>query len=78
MAWSPPLQGPDDLAYVIYLWLHRVAKGVMISHRGAVNTVLDINPRFGVGAQDRGLALSALSSSVGHDIFGILAAGARL
>ena len=41
---------PDDLAYVIFTSGSTGApKGVMIDHRGAVNTVLDINERFGVG-----------------------------
>ena len=47
-------QKPEDLAYVIYTsGSTGVPKGVMIDHRGALNTVLDINQRFGVGPQDR-------------------------
>ena len=46
-----PLQQPDDLAYVIFTsGSTGTPKGVMIDHRGALNTVLDINRRFGVGA----------------------------
>lgn len=71
------IQSPDDLAYVIYTsGSTGLPKGVMIDHRGAVNTVLDINNRFGVGPQDRTLGLSSLSFDLSvYDIFGLLAAG---
>ncbi|MFF5705188.1 amino acid adenylation domain-containing protein [Streptomyces sp. NPDC012794] len=71
---------PDDLAYVIYTsGSTGQPKGVMISHRGAVNTVLDINDRFGIGPQDRVLAISSLSFDLAvYDIFGALAAGATV
>ncbi|HRC86943.1 MAG TPA: amino acid adenylation domain-containing protein, partial [Thermoanaerobaculia bacterium] len=70
-------QGPDDIAYVIYTsGSTGKPKGVVIDHRGAVNTILDINRRFGVGAKDRVLALSALSFDLSvYDVFGMLAAG---
>ncbi len=56
-----PVQGPADLAYVIFTsGSTGQPKGVMIDHRGAVNTVLDINHRFRVGREDRVLALSSL------------------
>ncbi|HEX8191018.1 MAG TPA: non-ribosomal peptide synthase/polyketide synthase [Pyrinomonadaceae bacterium] len=72
-----PTQGPEDLAYVIYTsGSTGLPKGVMIDHRGAVNTVLDINRRFEVGPEDRVLALSSLSFDLSvYDIFGTLAAG---
>jgi amino acid adenylation domain-containing protein len=75
-----PVQGPEDLAYVIYTsGSTGLPKGVMIDHRGAVNTILDINDRFGVGPNDRVLALSSLSFDLSvYDIFGILAAGGTL
>ena len=48
----------------------------MIDHRGAVNTILDINDRFAVGPTDRVLALSSLSFDLSvYDVFGPLAAG---
>ncbi len=48
----------------------------MIDHRGAVNTILDINRRFDMGSGDRALALSALSFDLSvYDVFGLLAAG---
>lgn len=70
-------QTRDDLAYVIYTsGSTGVPKGVMIDHRGAVNTVLDINRRFSVGPGDRVLALSRLNFDLSvYDIFGVLAAG---
>jgi amino acid adenylation domain-containing protein len=73
-------QQPDDLAYVIYTsGSAGVPKGVMIGHRGALNTVLDINQKFGVGPQDRILALSRLSFDLSvYDIFGVLAAGGTI
>jgi amino acid adenylation domain-containing protein len=68
---------PRDLAYVIFTsGSTGKPKGVMIDHRGAANTVQDINQRFGVGPDDRVLALSALSFDLSvYDIFGVLAAG---
>ncbi|MDF5727867.1 MAG: amino acid adenylation domain-containing protein [Rhizonema sp. PD38] len=74
------VQTPDDLAYVIYTsGSTGNPKGVMIDHKGAVNTILDINKRFGVGVNDRVLALSALDFDLSvYDIFGILAAGGAI
>jgi pyochelin synthetase len=79
----PPLaswQQPQDLAYVIYTsGSTGLPKGVMIDHRGAVNTILDINRRFQVGPTDRVLALSSLNFDLSvYDIFGTLAAGGTI
>ena len=73
-------QKPDDLAYVIYTsGSTGLPKGVMIDHRGALNTVLDINQRFGVGPKDRILAVSRLSFDLSvYDVFGLLAAGGTI
>lgn len=73
-------QQPEDLAYVIFTsGSTGLPKGVMIDHRGAVNTILDINTRFQVGPQDRAIALSALNFDLSvYDIFGLLAAGGAL
>jgi amino acid adenylation domain-containing protein/non-ribosomal peptide synthase protein (TIGR01720 family) len=72
-----PVQAPTDLAYVIFTSGSTGApKGVMIDHRGAVNTILDINERFAVGPDARVLALSSLSFDLSvYDLFGTLAAG---
>jgi amino acid adenylation domain-containing protein len=75
-----PVQTAEDLAYVIYTsGSTGLPKGVMIDHRGAVNTLVDLNRRFAVGPQDRVLALSSLSFDLSvYDIFGFLAAGGAL
>lgn len=75
-----PAARADDLAYVIFTsGSTGLPKGVMIDHRGAVNTVLDVNRRFGVGAEDRVLALSSLSFDLSvFDLFGLLAAGGAI
>jgi pyochelin synthetase len=76
----PVVQTPDDLAYVIYTsGSTGLPKGVVIDHRGAVNTILDLNRRFNMKADDRVLALSSLSFDLSvYDIFGILAAGGTI
>ncbi|MDB4947620.1 MAG: blmIV, partial [Gemmatimonadetes bacterium] len=76
----PAVQGPEDLAYVIFTsGSTGVPKGVMIDHRGALNTVVDCNERYGVGPEDRVLGLSALNFDLSvYDIFGLLAAGGAL
>ena len=50
-----------DVAYMIYTsGSTGVPKGVVIDHRGAVNTILDINQRFQVTSDDMVLALSLI------------------
>jgi amino acid adenylation domain-containing protein len=75
-----PVQGPEELAYVIYTsGSTGLPKGVMIDHRGAVNTILDVNKRFGVRPEDRVFALSNLNFDLSvYDIFGTLAAGGTI
>ena len=75
-----PIQTPEDLAYLIYTsGSTGVPKGVMINHRGAVNTIIDINQSFIVTPSDRVLALSSLSFDLSvYDIFGTLAAGGTI
>jgi amino acid adenylation domain-containing protein len=72
-----PVQESNDLAYVIFTsGSTGQPKGVMIDHRAALNTVLDINRRFGVQPRDRVLALSSLSFDLSvYDVFGLLATG---
>lgn len=76
----PVVVSADDLAYVIYTsGSTGLPKGVMISHRGAINTILDINERFEVAQNDRILALSSLTFDLSvYDIFGTLSAGAAI
>ena len=77
---TPPIQQPTDLAYVIYTsGSTGLPKGVAIDHRGAVNTVLDVNRRFQIAPGDCVFGLSSLSFDLSvYDIFGTLAAGATL
>jgi pyochelin synthetase len=78
--WLAPVQGPDDLAYIIFTsGSTGTPKGVAIAHRGAVNTIRDINERFDVGSTDRVLALSLLNFDLSvYDIFGLLGAGGAI
>ncbi|MEE8659277.1 hypothetical protein CGLAMM_05965 [Acetobacteraceae bacterium EV16G] len=70
----------DALAYVIYTsGSTGVPKGVMISHRAALNSCADINQRIGLTPSDRILALAALYFDLSvYDIFGALSAGAAI
>lgn len=74
------VQKKEDLAYVIFTsGSTGMPKGVVIDHRGAVNTILDINSRFNITNKDSVLALSNLSFDLSvYDIFGLLAAGGTL
>lgn len=71
---------PEDLAYVIYTsGSTGEPKGVMIEHRAARNTVVDVTRRFGVGPDTVALGVSALSFDLSvYDIFGVLGAGGQL
>ncbi|MBV9447179.1 MAG: amino acid adenylation domain-containing protein [Streptosporangiaceae bacterium] len=70
----------SDLAYVIYTsGSTGRPKGVMVEHRAALNTVLDIGARVGLGPQDRVFGISSLSFDLSvWDIFGTLGAGGCL
>uniref|UniRef100_UPI003BAC64F2 amino acid adenylation domain-containing protein n=1 Tax=Stappia sp. TaxID=1870903 RepID=UPI003BAC64F2 len=70
----------SDEAYVIYTsGSTGTPKGVLIDHRGASNTVLDINARFDVDENDRIFGFSALGFDLSvYDLFGTFAAGAAL
>ncbi|MGP4024131.1 amino acid adenylation domain-containing protein [Actinomadura sp. 3N407] len=80
-----PLEGPVEVdpgasAYVIFTsGSTGEPKGVEVCHRAALNTVLDVNARFGVGERDRVLAVSALDFDLSvWDVFGLLSAGGSL
>jgi amino acid adenylation domain-containing protein len=77
---TEPAQGSADLAYVIFTsGSTGQPKGVMIDHRGAVNTVVDVNERFAITDQDAVLGLSSLSFDLSvYDVFGVLGAGGTL
>ncbi len=76
----PVMRSPSNLAYVIYTsGSTGIPKGVMIDHRGALNTCVDVNQRFAVCPDDRVLALSALNFDLSvYDIFGPLSVGGAL
>lgn len=76
---SPGSQ-PGDLAYVIFTsGTTGTPKGVMIAHKAAVNTLLDMRARFAMTSSDVVLALSELSFDLSvFDLFGTLAAGATI
>lgn len=71
------LPSADDLAYVIFTsGSTGLPKGVVIDQRGATNTILDCNRRYGVTHADSVLAISALNFDLSvYDIFGMLAVG---
>ncbi|SOU07151.1 ATP-dependent serine activating enzyme [Xanthomonas arboricola pv. fragariae] len=68
----------DDLAYVIYTsGTTGRPKGVMIEHAAAMNTIDEVNRRFGVTAHDRLFGVSSFGFDLSvYDLFGALAAGA--
>lgn len=72
--------GPGDLAYVIFTsGSTGTPKGVMIEHRGAANTLHDLNHRYHLRSSDRVLALSRLGFDLSvYDIFGVLGAGGAI
>ncbi|MFF1506447.1 amino acid adenylation domain-containing protein [Streptomyces sp. NPDC058326] len=70
----------NDLAYVIFTsGSTGLPKGVMIEHGAALNTVVDVNERYGVTAADRALGLSSMHFDLSvYDVFGLLSAGGAL
>ena len=70
----------QDRAYIIFTsGSTGQPKGVVLNHEGPVNTLLDINAKFGIGATDRVFAISALSFDLSvYDVFGLMAAGGAI
>ena len=70
----------DEVAYVIYTsGSTGRPKGVVITHKAAVNTIVDINNKFNVTSNDRIIALSSMGFDLSvYDIFGSLTSGATL
>ncbi|WP_039913043.1 non-ribosomal peptide synthetase, partial [Cellvibrio mixtus] len=74
------IQSLDDLAYVIFTsGSTGVPKGVAIEHRAVINTLLDMNNRFHIAADDRVFAISEINFDLSvYDIFGVLIAGGAI
>ncbi|AEI67810.1 hybrid non-ribosomal peptide synthetase/type I polyketide synthase [Corallococcus macrosporus] len=75
-----PVQRPEDLAHILYTsGSTGQPNGAMLTHAGMVNGVEWTNRRFGVGPDDRVIALSALHHDFSvYDVFGTLSAGAAM
>ncbi|MGW4070515.1 amino acid adenylation domain-containing protein [Nocardia grenadensis] len=79
---ADPLTGivevdPEDVMYVIFTsGSTGTPKGVEVPHRAVAATVDAVNGRFGIGADDRTIALSALDFDLSaYDLFAFLAFG---
>lgn len=74
------INSAEALAYVIFTsGSTGEPKGVAIAHKGAVNTLRDINERLNVTEKDKILAVSDLSFDLNvYDFFGMLAAGGTI
>ncbi|HTF98518.1 MAG TPA: amino acid adenylation domain-containing protein [Cellvibrio sp.] len=71
---------PSSLAYVIYTSGSTGApKGVAIEHKAVVNTLIDMNKRFGISSRDVAIGISELTFDLSvYDIFGMLICGGSL
>ena len=83
LAWAKAFkacQKTTDLAYVIFTsGSTGVPKGVAVEHASVVNTLFDINAQYGITAEDKVLAVSALSFDLSvYDFFGMLAIGGQV
>ncbi|ATY11273.1 non-ribosomal peptide synthetase [Amycolatopsis sp. AA4] len=74
---EPVVGDPESIAYVLFTsGSTGEPKGVEVPHRAAMNTIEDLNERFGIGPGDRCLAVSALDFDLSvYDIFGLFSAG---
>lgn len=71
---------PNTLAYIIFTsGSTGQPKGVAMSHAASMNTIEDINRRFGITKNDRVLALSKFNFDLSvYDIFGLLTVGGTI
>ncbi|MBM7365460.1 non-ribosomal peptide synthetase [Gordonia hydrophobica] len=74
---GPHLPDPEDVAYVLFTsGSTGTPKGVEVPHRAAMNTIDDVNARFGIGRDDRSLTVAALEFDISvYDLFGLYSAG---
>ncbi|MGI8329561.1 amino acid adenylation domain-containing protein [Actinomadura scrupuli] len=74
---GPVRVGPEQLAYLLFTsGSTGEPKGVEVSHRAAMNTIDDLVERFGIGASDVALAVSALDFDLSvFDLFALWSAG---
>jgi amino acid adenylation domain-containing protein len=80
---AAPLEDASDVDAVAYVMYTSGStgqpKGVVMPHRGAVNTVRAVIEHWGIGPDDRVLGLSRLSFDLSvFDLFGTLGSGAAL
>lgn len=79
---APLTDGPtaEDVCYTIFTSGSTGApKGVVVTHRSAVNLIDWMNRTHGIGPSDRILFVTAFSFDLSvYDIFGVLAAGATV
>ncbi|MGE2731673.1 amino acid adenylation domain-containing protein [Mycolicibacterium vaccae] len=75
-----PTVDPAEPAYILFTsGSTGEPKGVEMTHDASMNTIEFINAHFGIGADDRCLALSTLECDLSVlDIFGMLRAGASI
>ena len=71
---------PESTAYIIYTsGSTGQPKGVVIKHKAAANTIVDINKKFNVTEKDNIIGLSSMCFDLSvYDIFGALSTGATL
>ncbi len=71
---------PSEPAYIIFTsGSTGIPKGVVISHRSAMNTIRDVNQRFQIDSSDTVLGVANLAFDLSvFDIFGTFAAGGIL
>ncbi|MGW6270102.1 non-ribosomal peptide synthetase [Streptomyces sp. NPDC055060] len=74
---APLAVPPTAPAYIIFTsGSTGKPKGVQVSHQSVVNTIDDLNHRWTVGPEDRGILISALDFDLSvYEIFGPLSAG---